>query len=95
LNADTIFALTELLGISNVLTAREDLIPDAFDGTPGLRHLRATSASIVATANPGCHLQIQNGLHFCGDCRMRVAHPAVLLAEAYWAREPRATAGYV
>jgi len=43
-------------------------------------HLRATGAEVVATANPGCHLQIQNGL---GSAQIRVAHPATLLAEAY------------
>lgn len=42
-------------------------------------HLLATGAEIVATANPGCHLQIQQGL--AGN--MTVTHPVVLLAEAY------------
>ena len=48
-----------------------------------LGHLRATGADVVATANPGCHLQIQNGLRFAGDTATRVVHPVVLLAEAY------------
>jgi len=48
-----------------------------------LGHLRATGAGIVATANPGCHVQIENGLRAAGDTTTRVAHPIVLLAEAY------------
>jgi glycolate oxidase iron-sulfur subunit len=49
-------------------------------------HLRATGAAIVATANPGCQLQIQQGLKSidsAGENYLRVAHPIVLLAEAY------------
>lgn len=38
-----------------------------------------TGAGIVATANPGCHLQIQNGV---GE-GVLVRHPVSLLAEAY------------
>jgi glycolate oxidase iron-sulfur subunit len=45
-------------------------------------HLRSTQASVVATANPGCHLQILNGLREQGGAQ-RVVHPVVLLAEAY------------
>ncbi|MDF2376011.1 MAG: (Fe-S)-binding protein [Verrucomicrobiales bacterium] len=41
--------------------------------------LQKTGASLVATANPGCHLQIQNGL---GDSAT-VIHPVTLLADAY------------
>ena len=45
-------------------------------------HIRSTGASIVATGNPGCMLQIQQGLRRDGlECR--VAHPITLLAEAY------------
>jgi glycolate oxidase iron-sulfur subunit len=47
-----------------------------------VRHVRSTGASILATANPGCHLQIQNGLRGEG-CLMEVAHPVTLLARAY------------
>ncbi len=43
-------------------------------------HLRATGATVVATANPGCHLHIANG--FDGS-KPRIAHPVLLLAEAY------------
>jgi len=38
-----------------------------------------TGAELVATANPGCHLQIENGL----DGSAEVAHPVSLLAAAY------------
>jgi glycolate oxidase iron-sulfur subunit len=48
-----------------------------------LDHLAATGASVVATANPGCHLQLVNGLRARGDTTTRVTHPLVLLAEAY------------
>jgi glycolate oxidase iron-sulfur subunit len=47
-----------------------------------LDHLEATGASIVATGNPGCMLQIQNGLAARGR-KIDVAHPVSLLAEAY------------
>ncbi len=46
-------------------------------------HLRATQAVVVATANPGCHLQIINGLRKADASQVRVVHPIVLLAEAY------------
>ncbi len=55
-------------------------------------HLLATGASVVATANPGCHLQIENGLKAaCGDEREppQVLHPVVLLARAYQAESAR------
>lgn len=41
--------------------------------------IEATKADIVATANPGCHLQIQNGM---GE-RITARHPVSLLARAY------------
>jgi glycolate oxidase iron-sulfur subunit len=46
-------------------------------------HLLATEASVVALANPGCHLQVENGLRAAGESSKRVVHPVVLLAEAY------------
>ena len=46
-----------------------------------IEKIRETKATIVATANPGCHLQIQNGLG-SGE-GIRVRHPVSLLAEAY------------
>ena len=54
-----------------------------------LKHLAATGASLLATANPGCHLQIQNGLHQRGDHTTAVTHPVVLLAKAYAAERTR------
>jgi glycolate oxidase iron-sulfur subunit len=57
-------------------------------------HIRSTGASVVATANPGCQLQIQKGLSAGGNPpasgAIRVVHPVVLLAEAY-AAEPAST----
>jgi glycolate oxidase iron-sulfur subunit len=46
-------------------------------------HIRSTGATVVATANPGCQLQIQQGLLVAGKPDLRVVHPVVLLAEAY------------
>ena len=45
-------------------------------------HIDATGAQLVATANPGCHLQIARGLGDAG-LRIDVAHPISLLASAY------------
>jgi glycolate oxidase iron-sulfur subunit len=47
-----------------------------------LNHIRATGANVVATANPGCLLQIINGAKE-RNLSIRVAHPITLLAEAY------------
>jgi glycolate oxidase iron-sulfur subunit len=44
--------------------------------------IEATGAELVATANPGCHLQIARGLHDRGTATA-VAHPVSLLAKAY------------
>ncbi len=41
-----------------------------------LRHIASTGAPVVATSNPGCHLQLQNG-----GCQ--VTQPVSLLAAAY------------
>jgi glycolate oxidase iron-sulfur subunit len=45
-------------------------------------HIKTTRAHIVATGNPGCLLQIQNGLRQA-PLPIRVVHPVTLLAEAY------------
>lgn len=45
-------------------------------------HISATKARIVATANPGCHLQIARGLKDAG-ASVTVMHPVSLLARAY------------
>ena len=47
-----------------------------------LGHIRSTGALLVATANPGCLLQLQNGALHAG-LRLRIVHPITLLAEAY------------
>ena len=47
-----------------------------------LKHVRATRATVVATGNPGCLLQLINGARQEG-LPLRVAHPVTLLAEAY------------
>jgi len=47
-------------------------------------HVLATGADVVATANPGCHLQLENGMKAAGrEGAMQVRHPIALLAEAY------------
>jgi glycolate oxidase iron-sulfur subunit len=45
-------------------------------------HIAATAAEVVATGNPGCHLQIARGLKAAGTA-VDVAHPVSLLARAY------------
>ena len=47
-----------------------------------LRHIRGTGAAVVATANPGCLLQLLNGARQRG-MNLRIVHPVTLLAEAY------------
>jgi glycolate oxidase iron-sulfur subunit len=46
-----------------------------------MKHIRSTGASVVATGNPGCVLQIINGARQSG-LNLRVVHPVTLLAEA-------------
>lgn len=52
-----------------------------------IEHIRSTGAEVVATANPGCLLQLINGARQKG-LNLRVIHPVSLLAEAY--RQPMA-----
>jgi glycolate oxidase iron-sulfur subunit len=47
-----------------------------------LDHIAATGATVVATGNPGCLLQIQNGVAARG-MKIEVVHPVTLLARAY------------
>lgn len=47
-----------------------------------VRHIQSTGAPVVATGNPGCLLQVQNGCRQQG-LPVRVVHPITLLAEAY------------
>ncbi len=49
-------------------------------------HIKTTGANVVATGNPGCLLQVQNGCAREGMA-VRVAHPVTLLAEAYRAAD--------
>jgi len=53
-----------------------------------IKQIFATRATVVATANPGCHLQIANGLAQL-DAPVHVCHPISLLAEAYRREETR------
>ncbi|MDB6071555.1 MAG: hypothetical protein JWL81_2726, partial [Verrucomicrobiales bacterium] len=57
--------------------------------TRKLTHLAGTHAPTVATANPGCHLQLQNGLAATpGHPCQTVTQPVTLLAKAYRAERP-------
>lgn len=47
-----------------------------------ISHIRKTGATLLATANPGCHLQIANGAKAAG-LPIEVVHPIALLARAY------------
>jgi glycolate oxidase iron-sulfur subunit len=47
-----------------------------------MQHINATGSAIITTSNPGCHIQIQNGLKQSGKIAS-VRHPISLLAEAY------------
>ena len=52
-----------------------------------IRHIADTAAPVVATANPGCHLQLESGARkFSLDTIVR--HPVSLLAEAYRLEKP-------
>lgn len=46
------------------------------------RNILTTGATVVATANPGCHLQVARGLTAAG-ADIEVMHPMSLLARAY------------
>lgn len=47
-----------------------------------LKHVRETGAEILATGNPGCHMQIAAGAQLEG-LSLRVCHPVELLDESY------------
>jgi glycolate oxidase iron-sulfur subunit len=47
-----------------------------------LRHIRATGAELLATGNPGCHMQLSAGAQLDG-LTLRVCHPIELLDESY------------
>ncbi len=50
-------------------------------------HILATGAQVLATSNPGCHLQIVNGLRAVGS-DIAMLQPVTLLARAYRAERP-------
>ena len=52
-----------------------------------IQHIKSTGALTVATANPGCLLQLVNGAAQHG-LKLRVVHPVTLLAEAYRQASP-------
>lgn len=54
-----------------------------------IAHVLATGASVLVTANPGCHLQIARGLQ-AQAVPMDVRHPVTLLASAYRRESSRA-----
>jgi glycolate oxidase iron-sulfur subunit len=47
-----------------------------------LTHVRETGAELLATGNPGCHMQLAAGARLAG-VRLRVVHPVELLDESY------------
>lgn len=48
------------------------------------KHIQSTNATILLTANPGCHLQIQTALP-----HLKILHPVSLLAQAYARGAPK------
>jgi glycolate oxidase iron-sulfur subunit len=47
-----------------------------------LGHVRETGADVLATGNPGCHMQLAAGARLAG-MKLRVVHPVELLDESY------------
>jgi glycolate oxidase iron-sulfur subunit len=47
-----------------------------------VKHILETGARVLATSNPGCHLQVAAGLHAAGVA-VEVLQPVTLLARAY------------
>jgi glycolate oxidase iron-sulfur subunit len=47
-----------------------------------LKHVRETGAALLATGNPGCHMQLAAGARLA-RMRLRVVHPVELLDESY------------
>lgn len=47
-----------------------------------LKHVRETGAEVLATGNPGCHMQLAAGARLAG-LKLRVVHPVELLDESY------------
>ena len=70
--------------------------PDVSDTVlaPKLARIAETRASLVATGNPGCLMQIGGGLHQAGS-RIRVVHPVDLLDASYASGRTRTTTSKV
>ncbi|HWS85459.1 MAG TPA: heterodisulfide reductase-related iron-sulfur binding cluster [Pyrinomonadaceae bacterium] len=47
-----------------------------------LKHVRETGVGLLATGNPGCHMQLAAGARLAG-MKLRVVHPVELLDESY------------
>jgi glycolate oxidase iron-sulfur subunit len=47
-----------------------------------LAHVGDTGAAVLATGNPGCHMQIGAGARLSG-MELKVCHPVEVLDEAY------------
>ncbi len=47
-----------------------------------LKHVRETGVGLLATGNPGCHMQLAAGARLAG-IRLRVVHPVELLDDSY------------
>ncbi|MBT5832765.1 MAG: (Fe-S)-binding protein [Candidatus Latescibacteria bacterium] len=47
-----------------------------------MNHIKSTGTHVVATANPGCMVQIDHGTERC-DTPIQIKHPITLLANAY------------
>jgi len=54
-----------------------------------MANIETTGAQIVASANPGCAVQLESGARACGR-KLEIVHPITLLARAYRAEETRA-----
>ena len=54
-----------------------------------MANIETTGAQIVASANPGCAVQLESGARGCGR-KLEIVHPITLLARAYREEENRA-----
>jgi glycolate oxidase iron-sulfur subunit len=50
--------------------------------TEKLENIEKSGAKVLATGNPGCHMQIAAGARLAG-VSLRVCHPVELLDESY------------
>jgi glycolate oxidase iron-sulfur subunit len=48
-----------------------------------IHNIIESGATIIATANPGCHMQIAHGLAWAGGNSVRVCHPVEILDHSY------------